>query len=444
MPLRKEISKAIDALLILQKEDGGIPATKSEDLSGSWTTADTLEAVLISGTFSKFGVSKIKGLVHYLVNKQLNGTDIQNSIPRAKNNLRHGGWSTYQGQEPGTMTTGHCVASLILAKKFFDDDNVLQDQISKSIDAGFQWIERNHNHDGGWGVLPNSGEDGKHSRVIAMHYALFPYFYSGQTISSSKVIRDAIEHLKKLQKPDGSWGIDKNRQGDVCNTARAISCLTRADSSLIKSKVVKKAIKFILSNQIPKHGLWDIEPEIFDIAKLPGSTVFNDNTNCDVLIAFMDAKYFSKDTHILLKWLLEKQDDSGLFYLCSPIKCVNQINTWSTAEWALCVDRASREFIGYQTKLFEKEKFNWNWVILPICFLVVLGNTCYTYWANISGAWNSLSDFWKDFILIGVITTFIITVVASFFFEWLKKKAKTTSEKFARWYDSKLKKQENQ
>src|ERR1044072_8180467 len=112
MPLRKKIAKGIDALLLLQREDGGIPATKPEDLSGSWTTADTLDAILVSGTFSSFGISRIKGLVNYLLDKQINSSDIQSAIVRAKNNQKYGGWSTYQGAEPGTMTTGHCVASL--------------------------------------------------------------------------------------------------------------------------------------------------------------------------------------------------------------------------------------------------------------------------------------------------------------------------------------------
>ena len=81
----------------------------------------------------------------------------------------------------------------------------------------------------------------------------------------------------------------------------------------------------------------------------------------------MEADFYEKESLLLLKWLLKTQNDDGLWYLSSPTKTIEEICTWSTAEWVLAIDLASTKFLGYKTRILEKEKNNWNWIFIPVC-----------------------------------------------------------------------------
>lgn len=442
MPLRKEIAKAIEAILSFQNTDGGIPATSTEKPSGCWTSADTLEAIFVSGTYTKYGISRTKRIVNFLIESQIGSHDIQTNTTKARQNPKQGSWSLYQGQEPSTMASGHAVASLHLASKFFEDDSEFQEKIIKAAKAGLEWVEKNQNSDGSWGTQPHSGNSGKNGSVIAILYALLPYKYLGNTMHTSNTVRKAVEYLRTKQLSDGSWGMANSKKGDPSNTARAISCLIRADYE--DRSCINKAISFLLNNQIPKIGLWEIEAERFDFEKAPAQVIFNDNTNCDVMVALMEADYYGKESVELLKWLLSSQKDDGLWYLSSPTKSIDEICTWSTAEWVIAIDIASKKLIGCKSRIFEKEKFSWNLVVIPLLLLIVLINTCYTYREIIGNWWNNLSQKTQDNLTWVVFIGLVVAVIGAAIWDWVKNGYLTYKNKIKNWYQSRNRKKEKQ
>lgn len=441
MPVRKVINKGIEAILSFQNIDGGIPATAAEKPSGCWTSADTLEAILVSGIYSKYGVGRIKKIVNFLIDSQIGSHEIQANTPKVRSNFKYGSWSLFQGQDPSTMATGHSVTSLYLASTFLEDDPLFHERIVRAVKAGLEWIERNQNEDGSWGTQPQSGNAGKEGSIIAIMYAMLPYKYINFTMQNSSTVQRSVKYLRTKQNRDGSWSSGRNKNGDPSNTARAVTCLIRAGYN--DSSCINRGVSFILNNQIPDRGLWEIEAERFDIEKAPAQLIFNNNTNCDIMVAFMEADYYGEESVKLFKWLLSSQNDDGLWYLSSPTKTVAEICTWSTAEWVFAIDFASKKLIGNKANLFKKEKANLKWLLFLGFAIILVYNTYYTYRENISQWWNSLNEKTRENTFWVIIIGIIVAALGAAIWDWIKSLFKVVKTHFKKWFNLKFRKQEN-
>ena len=419
MPLRSQIGKAIEALLSYQNEDGGIPATYPGHASGCWTTSDVLENLLVAGVSTQYGVSKIRELVNFLLNTQIGSEYFPDDLFQEHVNPDIGGWPLYRGAHASTMATGHAVASLQLAYRFFDEDTFNQ-KIGLAIKYGFRWLNNMQNPDGGWGPEPASEQDGAQSKVVACFYALLAYKYRGNTYKDSRTVRKAVDFLLENRNRDGSWGFAKGWAGDPCNTARAVTCLLRTQYASPQSKIVRKALDYIINNQLP-GGLWDLDTEKFHVEDAPAELVYNNNTVCDVLVAFCEAEYYEKETFRTLKWLLSTQEENGLWYLSSPVRTVQTINTWSTAEWVCAVDIASRKYLGYLTEIYKPQSNLKSRLLIVAGVFILVVNSLYTYRVHLGAWWQNLPDWIKTFMVSGIILAAIMNFFSDMLSEYLKR-----------------------
>lgn len=449
MPLRDPINNAVEILLSFQNEDGGIPAVKSGQASGCWTTSDTLEDILTAGIITSHPISRVKRMIDFLLDSQI-GRDVDISGARIDSieNPDVGGWPLFLGAHPSTMATGHAVGALQLAFKFLDDDSDRTQKIEKAVRLGFRWLERNQNEDGGWGPEPTAGRDGKESKIVATFYALIAYKYRGATFQNSRTVRKAVEFLISVRNRDGSWGFVRGLEGDPCNTARAITCLKRTGYCKPDSQIVKKALRFILRNQLPSVGFWDLAVEGFFFEDASAQLVYNNNTVCDVLVAFTECEYFGRETHKTLVWLLESQEENGLWHLSSPVREIQDISTWSTAEWIFAIDLASKKYLGH---IAQTSKAPSPWRIRLLVGTLIAIITIETFYAF--RIWNGLVVWWwglpeetRKFITGAVIVALIINLIAASIFEFTRGFFRRLGKNLLNWAQARAgrKKDENE
>jgi hypothetical protein len=414
MPFRSQISNALRALISLQNSDGGIPATTPSKESGCWTSASTLDAILTSGVYSRFDMASILRLVKFLLDSQKGASQIK--VARAKKEIgeEHGSWALFKGDEPSTMATGHAIAALVLAHNFLNHDNSLSQRIEQSIKAGFAWLEINQNPDGSWGTQPLADQSGKDGNVMACYYALLPYFYSGQTRTSSQIVKKAIQFIADIQLPDGSWPPDiRETVGNPADTARAISCLVRGNYD---GKIcLKKATDYINLNQL-KSGLWALGTKRVDLPNAPGTVIFNNNTNCDVLNAFADLKYTGPESWKLMDWLLRSQSDDGLWLLKSPDQVVKDVSTWSTSEWVISINAASEKLIRHKLYANNKRLTIAFWLTIAVLILTIISGVIVLFGNEIMIWWNGLSTTFKTLVLLPI----VVGIASSFFWNMIQ------------------------
>src|SRR5437660_2971058 len=192
MIYRKQIINGLKYLHRVQNSDKGIPATKPGEVSGGWTSGEALETLLSVPYHDTDPRPFALSLIDFLKNAQLTDGN------------HYGGWLLVVGsQRASTMATGHAITALLLAQQYFCDDPALIAQLKPLIAAGFDWLTKNRNSDGGWGVEPSGGMDGQISRMISTTYALRAYFAETKTVDNSRIVYDAIQRIRKLANPDG-------------------------------------------------------------------------------------------------------------------------------------------------------------------------------------------------------------------------------------------------
>src|SRR5581483_5766212 len=283
MPFRFEQQSATKALLNLRNADGGIPAVRSNNESGCWTTADVLYDVLVAGSISAQGVTVIRELTEFLVNRQL---------PAGANGEPAGGWPLALGARASTMATGQAVAALELTAPFLDYDAGLATQIINAIENGFRWLDWAQDAaTGGWGTEPSAGGEGSRPTILATFYALLAYFERGDDAASPGVVRRATDFIQSSRNAgDGSWSAKPDLAGDASNTARSLSILIRSQKLQVSDPSIQKGLEFILKAR-KIHGLWDVAQEPFFFADAGGYIHYHQNTICDVVVACADCEY---------------------------------------------------------------------------------------------------------------------------------------------------------
>ena len=240
---RNEILSGINFLKSIQNLDGGIPAMKETGLSACWTTAEALEAVLMSPYISMEHHSFIFNMINFLLNTQMN----------EPNNMNHdGAWPEYVStQIAQTLTTGHALSALKLAEGIIVDNASLRNRIQIAINKGFEYLNRVQNHDGGWGIEPEGDGEESESRAFGTIFVLRGYIQNGYNAVNTKAVREACNYLISLR--DVKTGGFSKRPGeapDVCYTARIISALIKSKVYTKRDPVIKKSLKFIYSDKI--------------------------------------------------------------------------------------------------------------------------------------------------------------------------------------------------
>ena len=450
MPLRKEIVKGVRFLLGIQNSDGGIPATKPGDVSGCWTTGQSIEAFIITPYYPLEQISHVMRMVQFLIDSQIKGEDpelreigrfqteqVENQVHSTtqKNPAKdQGSWPLVVGGKSGsTMATGHCVAALALAEKVFNSQDPLIRGIVDSKERGVQWLHLHRNSDGGWGVEPNGSEEGRESRMVSTVYALRGYFGCGYTAENSKDIREGVQYIVDSVNEDGGWGKKVGEASDPSNTARAVIALIRSGVYASNSRIISNALKYIKSAK-PKEGLWKLQTETYIVKGAPGQTIYNSNSPYDVLESFLRAGINNENVKELIGWYVQHQEDDGRWHLGSTGKKVEDISTWSTNEAIQVLDLACEKHLRYIFENYDQglpKRWRYRVGVLSVSVALLL---LYVIGAidKIGTIWQNFSENTKEILLFGIGLALIIEIIGGIaqaelyerFKKWRKKKTR--------------------
>ncbi len=340
MPLRTQLHRAISTLLSFQNEDGGIPAVLPGQSSGAWTTASCLESFLLCAYFPPGILENCIRMVSFLITVQ----------------QPDGGWPYVVTGPISTLSTGHTLSSLVLAKRYITNQNLLS-AIDSSIQKGLIWLEKNQNFNGGWGVQPSLGEDGNLSRISGTYYALRPYWMLGISCNDSDTVKKGANFLLNYQRKDGGWPFVRGDLVDdiseVSNTARAMLALLRSQYASANSEIIQRAVDFLISSKLPNSS-WRLGVEGFSSkihqVNLATATLYHNNSPCDALEALVSANHFGITTRDAFSWLLSSQREDGIWELTSPDPAQHDLErawTWSTTEFIHVLNLVSEHYLKY-------------------------------------------------------------------------------------------------
>lgn len=379
------VPRAVRALVALRNVDGGIPATKAQDPSGCWTTASTLEAVVVSGQVEAAGMKSLLGMVHFLVSSQLGD--------RGEPGVDAAGWPLIGGGRTSTMATGHAVAALAAVRPMVDHEPTLQRAIHDAISAGVGWLTEAQQPDGGWGTEPESGHDGASSRVISTLLAVHGLAALGERHATSAVLRRASSWIEDGYVTGEGWAPFPGATCDPASTARALSTLARAGDPWLTAERAEILTEHLMVWR-NEESLWSIAVEGVLQGDASGAIVFNQNTNADVLLALLEMPEPERHLPVVAEltgWLRSTQDaGSGLWRLQSPLQVDAAVTTWSTSEWIVAVS-AGRELLASQevaAAVASHRRFDTLHVFLTLVSLSLL--------AVAIGAPEWLADRWDD------------------------------------------------
>ncbi len=412
---RKEILKGIDFLASVQNSDGGIPGMKCTDPSACWTTAEALEAVLLSPYIQLKHHSFVFKMIRFLLDTQ---------ITEGKN---RGAWPEYVAQNNvQTLTTGHAVSALFLSKKLITDDKSLENKIESAIKMGFDYLNSNQNTDGGWAIEPESDSS---SRAFSTYFVIKGYIQNGFTRSNSKVVRNACKYLLSLRnEQDGGFAKSKEKgeKSDTCYTARIITVLLRANYCKANENVIKSAIGFIFRD-ITLKQLIKIKREQYTSINSPGMVVFHSNTPIDVMEALCLCNIYNHKTQKLISWILDTQEDNGGWYLggSSNPEINENVITWTTNEGIYALGCCNKAF---SEKRFEKmrksESILKKVILLLLVVIIMLGymNLSADNW--LVTVWKKLPETVRKFFVFTLLGGLILNIFYNAIYDFVKKLVK--------------------
>ena len=138
MPYKGYISSGFRYIIDSQNPDGGIATdVKGGKVSGCWTTAESLEAILLSESFVKDCTRMI--VVINCINYLLENAEIDGDYCY---------WKIVEGEEPSILSTGHVIFSLKKARDFLFVRN------EKELKITIKGKEHLISNYGKWGISP--------------------------------------------------------------------------------------------------------------------------------------------------------------------------------------------------------------------------------------------------------------------------------------------------
>lgn len=413
MLYRSEIMNGIRFLRHVTNPDGGIPATRPGIASGCWTSASTLESLLSSSHHDTDPRPFAHDLLGFLEATQF-------TIGQDK-----GGWPLLaSGTRASTMATGHAIAALLMTQRYFGEDHALAERLSGRIEAGMRWLESAKNADGGWGVEPGAGPDGRTPRMVSTVYALRAYFAGFRTFGNSSTVREAIAWISRLVNNDGGFGGQIGLRSDPCNTARAIVAFLRSGHP---GRLVQPAVKYIEQVR-PRRGLWPLDTEIYVAEGAPGETVYNSNTTADVLEAYLRLGQINRHANDLINWYLRNQEEGGCWYLGANDQHVRDVATWPTSE-ALFVLSLATQALGETSLVLVERRYKRVRLIAVTMMTVALLELLFIILFVVDmprlmrRAWQSIPSDLRLVMTWGLLFGILASLVAAFLYDRLRRRS---------------------
>lgn len=415
---RSEIIKGIDFLMSVQNQDGGIPGIKSVDESACWTTAEALESVLLSPYLRMNYHNFVFKMIEFLLNTQVEDPNHAD---------RDGGWPEYVSSNvTQSMTTGHALAALRLAKDIIVDDNAMTLRISNAISKGFAYLNATQHPDGSWGVEPESGGSANESRPFCTIFVLRGYIQNGYDYQHSKIVRSGCEYLKTLRDTKtAGYMIYPNSAPDICYTSRIVSTLVKAKAYLPSDKFIKDSLKFIFEDKKLKE-LFKIRHESYVASTNSGMVIFHRNTPIDVMEALSVCHIYDRRVKAIEKWITDTQEPNGGWYLGGthdPV--INEgVITWTTNEGIFALICADNTFHTKREVTNEKKLKIAYKVIFTLCIIIFLLFIVYSTPVKTTFntyIWSKIPSAVQKFMVLTVFVGLALNLFASAIYDFFKK-----------------------
>ena len=381
--------------------------------SACWTTAEALEAVLLSPYLRLSFYPHVFKMINFLLNTQITSGNDQ------------GAWPEYiSTSNAQTLTTGHAIAALCLSKEIVVDDADFTQKISHAIEEGLRYLNRVQNPDGGWCIEPGDGNT--ESRAFSTVFVLRGYITNEYYFGNCTAVRDGCNYLiSLLDRESGGFSKNAGEAPDTCYTARIISILLRARARTKKDPLIKRALKFIYADKSLK-SLFSIKHESYDSVHSAGMVIFHSNTPIDVMEALCLCDEYDKRMKKISKWIRDSQENNGGWYLGgSPDPSINEgVITWTTNEavYALgCYNIAFSE--RYHFALQKRVKI-YGSIIIALAIIALSLLISPVHWSEENWfflLWTKLPALVRNTVLGSVIGVSILNVLSNLLFDKIKK-----------------------
>lgn len=429
MPYTEMIQSASEFLFACQKNDGGIACSNQNDsLSGVWTTAETLEAMLLHNQINR-GLSTFDELIHmvlYLLNKFINCNDGTNQ----------GYWEVIDGNGPSTASTGHTIFSLqtfsntylensnVSSIKFDSDEYIdlkkIKHRIVSCIEKGKNWLINNQQSDKGWCWSNKNNKEA--SNVLCTFYALKGMSAIGSD-ENSRSVSKACLYIKETIQDELNLN---NKEMNKKQKARCLADIMYGYSALLDSKFLKQGDKD-LSDGIKEF----IKLNCNNISNYYDSHMIQErnfvyNIPYIALNVFLRTEEYSFKNEInnLLDYFKKQKDKYGYWKI---EKNGVYETTWVTAEAMIVLSLAQSNYIRFMNNVELPKQQRTQKKILTVTTLIssVLASILLFLYLLISFMYNgnsSQSIFSMICTIIGILVSFvgffssIITI-----WEYLKK-----------------------
>jgi hypothetical protein len=388
--------------------DGGVPATSIGDTSGCWTTAESLEAILISHSAGFDRRPLVLELLAFLERSQF---PMHHPDP--------GAWPIVAGAEVGsTMATGTAISALCLVAAYFAGTAEMSSRARSLSTPGIRWLCDKQNPDGGWSVEPSS-HSAPDSRMIATTYALRGLLRGREDPAAGAAVATGLRWIRARQAKRGGFSSRATDPEDACSTARALSTLLQAGDVVPSAELVSKAVDYIMTTRAPR-GTWELATETYVTEGAPGQTVFNSNSPSDVLIALVRSQAHRPAQLDLVRWFLAGRAADGSWPLASETRRVDDLRTWPTNEAILALEEF-RQSIGpadftRETHAFSRVAF---FGVILLCLVETLLLIDLPH--KISTAWDGLSPFVRATIVTGVLLGLAVNVLAAGLYDAIRR-----------------------
>lgn len=357
--LTNTISKASKYLINSTNKDGGIKfEDEFSEISGSWVTAETLEALLESNVLPITCYKKVEPMILFLISNQNDD----------------GSWSilTKDSKKPSAISTGHCVYSLKLAAR---DGYYSTKEIYQAIERGEAWLRDSkccidRNGYAFWSTEPieqgnvvdcNSDVISRMEYVFSSFYAVMGFINPDGFIVKDDIDINLIEKAKRFFVNQATFFIEKYKSeieklDDILQFAKVSSTICRIVNAIDMLRIeipnnIQSGLKDLLS-LCSKNPFMTTSITVHTDRLAGFTAVYNNNTPFDMANAFLSINTDSGTLFTIIEQYIENQSKEGFWYL--NFSSAYKIKTWTTAEAIIVLNKALRKY--NEVEFYEKQK----------------------------------------------------------------------------------------
>lgn len=245
IPLHQEINQEE----IEQKIKNGIKWLKdNKNTDGGWGFLPSSGSMIYETSAAVYCLSEIG---------EKDSVEVRNAVNFIKNSQRRGddkGWPSDLPSDPSIHSQSGAGATSFVIKALLKSGEKRESELIK---GGIDWLKKNQNEDGGWGV--RKGENNIVSKTCDALDALIASNHKG----SDKEIQDGANWILNKQKTvkdkrviGWGWRQDQPRYVALLNTALSVEILLK--TGVVDPMVVSPNIQWLLAQQ-DKDGGWGLQ-----------------------------------------------------------------------------------------------------------------------------------------------------------------------------------------